>query len=830
MPKYTDEQKQQFAEQRAAQLQAITEKLEQGISDVYSSENYADYLKTMSKFTHYSVRNTILIHMQRPDATLVAGYDAWAKKFKRHVKRGEKGIKIYAPVIRKRQQENEQDQAEPKAAQLPDIPEDVIEPQDGVDEGNQTKKYLAAFKIQNVFDISQTDGEPIAEVTPKILDSDMANFDHFLDALIQTAGIPVYFKTIEGSANGYFNRVDNEIVVRNDMPEMQTAKTLIHEIAHSRLHAIKDGDLKKAMSELPQQHIRELQADSTAYVVMAHYGFDAGEFTFPYVAMWAQDRDLTELRENLELIRSTASTLIDEIDAKLNEIELTQSNDLDMDEELSEQHVSEDNPRPYRYFITEESLQNGTFPQQENMLVTETPQKQFYENDTVEAYGFIDYAEPLTMKELEQHHLVPSDENPPPPVVEAAYSIGNGDYLEVHLADEGWMFTLYDKNFTEVDGGCFTDPQTIEEAKGEALANYHLENAVTRPIDREEFQKRLDLIEEHNLSAAVLPYIMEQDGGNFKLDTNLEPVVTIVESTHPTFREGMKLPLHLADRITSEVDAEMSRKNRGKGANAVTSSVVCRIDYKVKDTEHHHHETLNWGRKNGGLMLSMERNANGKISRFTEHPEEGNRGAWQTFVEAHIPVMYQQSMKAENQILNQLLPKPSPFYNMTMQEGTSDPNVGMSAIATSHAVTQSCKKAMDAELENASHHKAVYQFLNRMCRQFGKERVQAVLSATVQHKDYDGRFHSDVKEFAAQMPLKMGKDSFGHDLSMNYVLNSHSVIVDNAVRAFRKMTTLQRDSEKKPSIRRRLANSKTEQKTDTKQREKTQKRSTEHGI
>lgn len=828
MPNYTDEQKKEFAEHRRAQLEAITEKLEQGISEVYSSENYVDYLKTMAKFHSYSVRNSILIHMQRPDATLVAGFDAW-KKFKRHVKRGEVGIKIYAPVIRKRNVQ-EEEQAEPEKNQDAVVPEDVIEGQESTAEGQPQRKSIVSFKIQNVFDISQTDGEPLHEVTPTILDNDVADYDNFLTALVNAAKVPVSFQTIEGSANGYFHRGNNEIVVSNDMPELQTAKTLVHEIAHSRLHRTEGDDIKKEVSELPAQHIRELQAESVAFVVMSHYGLDSGEYSFPYVAMWAQDRDLTELRENLEVIRDTSSTIIDDIDKELNALEQEKEAALDMDEALEGQNAAEDMPRPYRYYITEEAVQSGAYPQQENMLTTETAQKQFYENQTVEAYGFIDYAQPLTLKELEEHHLVPSDDNPLPPVTEAAYQIGNGDFLEVHLADEGWLYTLYDKNFAEVDSECLTGPQTVEEARDEVLSKFHLDKAASFVMDYGELQKRLDLIEAHNLSPAVLPYVMERNGGKLQLDTAVEPVVTFMESTHPAFREGMKLPLHLAETFTSDINAEVFRKNRGKGADKEHSSVVARIDYQLKDGEHHHHDTFQMGDKKGGLLLSVERNANDKIYQFERHPDEGNPEPWKNFVEKHIPVLYQQSMKAENKVLDEILQPPTPFYNMPLKEAKSDPAIGWDAFFRSHNATVACKKEMDYGLETACHHKAVYQFMDRMNRQFGPERVKAVLAATIQHRDFDGRFHRDVRDYANQVVFRFGNTEHEQGMKNAYVMNAHSVIVDGTMMVCRKMEQ-QRESERKPSIRGRLGKRQASQKNaPARTQEQTQKRAKQNAL
>lgn|GEM_PF-5523237 len=315
MPKYTDAQKQQWAEQRQQQLTAITDMLEQGVADVFTSEKYMEYLKTMSKFTRYSTNNTILISMQRPEATLVAGYEAWKKNFNRQVKKGEKGIKIFAPVPYK--STIERDKIDPNTRQ-------VVLDRNGEAVKEQVEVRRAAFRAITVFDVSQTTGDPLPLLSPTLLRDDVADFENVLAVLIQTAKIPVRFEDIPGEAFGYYDRTNKRIVVRDGLAQAQTVKTLIHEIAHSRLHAI-DENAPDSDKHLPDQNTREVQAESVAFVVASHYGLDTGEYSFTYIAGWSSGREAEELKESLQTIRETANDLINEIDERLLEHEKEQS-------------------------------------------------------------------------------------------------------------------------------------------------------------------------------------------------------------------------------------------------------------------------------------------------------------------------------------------------------------------------------------------------------------------------------------------------------------------------------------------------------------------------
>ena len=297
-----------MAENRnAQQVREITDKLEQGIKELFESEKFKEYLTTMSKFYNYSFNNTLLIAMQKPDATLIAGYTSWQRNFDRHVMKGEKGIKILAPAPYKAQEEREK--IDP-ATQKP-----VLDA-DGKPVTETVEVLRPAFKVVCVFDVSQTDGKELPDIAVDELTGSVENYAAFFEALKQESPVPISFEGIPGGAKGYFSHVENRIAIQDGMSEIQTVKTAIHEIAHAKLHAIKP-DEKVAPEERKDRHTKEVEAEGVAYTVCQRYGIETSDYSFGYIAGWSSDKDTKELKGSLERIRSTAAEMIESIDAKL---------------------------------------------------------------------------------------------------------------------------------------------------------------------------------------------------------------------------------------------------------------------------------------------------------------------------------------------------------------------------------------------------------------------------------------------------------------------------------------------------------------------------------
>jgi antirestriction protein ArdC len=268
-------------------IDEITKKLEEGVKEVFNGENYQNYLNVMAKFYNYSFNNCLLIALQKPDASYVAGYQAWQKKFKRQVKKGEKGIKILAPIPHKFKKE--------------------VEDKDGNKEEKEIN-YMT-FRAISVFDISQTEGEELPSITTQ-LDGDVEEYQELLEKLKSISPVQVDFEEIKSGANGYYSYLENKIVVKNDLSELHAIKTLIHEISHAVLHNKEDGEEKEAA-----RNTKEVQAESIAYTVCSFLGLDTSDYSFGYVAGWSKGRDTKELQENMEIIRKTAKQIIEELRA-----------------------------------------------------------------------------------------------------------------------------------------------------------------------------------------------------------------------------------------------------------------------------------------------------------------------------------------------------------------------------------------------------------------------------------------------------------------------------------------------------------------------------------
>lgn len=291
----------------AQQVREITDKLEQGIKELFESERFKEYLRTMSKFYNYSFNNTVLIAMQKPEATYVAGYTSWQRNFDRQVMKGEKGIKILAPAPYKAQEEREK---------IDPVTQKPVIGADGKTVTETVEVLRPAFKVVSVFDVSQTDGKELPDIIVDELKGTVENYEAFFDALKQESPVPVSFEDIPGGAKGFFSPVESRIAIQEGMSEIQTVKTAIHEIAHAKLHAFKQ-DEQAAPEDKKDRHTKEVEAESVAYTVCQRYGIETSDYSFGYIAGWSSGKETKELKSSLDTIRKTAAEMIEGIDAKL---------------------------------------------------------------------------------------------------------------------------------------------------------------------------------------------------------------------------------------------------------------------------------------------------------------------------------------------------------------------------------------------------------------------------------------------------------------------------------------------------------------------------------
>ena len=297
------------SEKPAEKVKEITARLEQGVQAIFDSDRYKEFLTAMSKFHDYSLNNTILIAMQ--GGNLVMGFRQWEKEFDRHVKKGEKGIKIFAPAPYKVKKLVDKIDPETRKPMLD---------REGKAIKEEKEITVPAFKVITVFDISQTEGKEFPDLSVKPLLADVEQYEDFFAALEKASPVPIAFEQIGGSANGYFSLTDKRIAIKEGVSELQAVKTAIHEIAHAKLHDVDLNAPPEEQNRAPR-HTREVQAESVAYTVCQHFGLDTSDYSFGYVAGWSSGKEMTELKASLETIQATAKELITEIEGHFTELQ-----------------------------------------------------------------------------------------------------------------------------------------------------------------------------------------------------------------------------------------------------------------------------------------------------------------------------------------------------------------------------------------------------------------------------------------------------------------------------------------------------------------------------
>ena len=284
-------------------MDSIMQSLESGVEELFTSNRYKEFLKTMAKFHNYSFNNTMLIAMQRPDATLVTSYKNW-QSMGRQVMKGEKGITIIAPAPYKKMKEKE----------VLDENQRPIMGTDGKPKTEQVEVTVPHFKAVTVFDIAQTSGEPIQTLAPELLTAAVQDFDSFMQAIQKISPVPIRFDEIDGNANGYYHNADKEIVIKKGLSESQTLKTAIHETAHAKLH---DREIMESLGLEKDRLTKEVEAESVAYCVCSSFGLDTSDYSFPYIAGWSSSREMKEMKTSMDVIRKTAGEMIDQLTEEL---------------------------------------------------------------------------------------------------------------------------------------------------------------------------------------------------------------------------------------------------------------------------------------------------------------------------------------------------------------------------------------------------------------------------------------------------------------------------------------------------------------------------------
>ena len=603
----------------ADRMKEITDKLETGIMDLFESDRFQAYLDTMARFHNYSFNNTILIAMQ--GGQLVAGYNKWRDEFHRNVKKGEKGIKIFAPAPYKVKKE------------VPKLDEQgqPVKDKDGNTVTEQKEIQVPAFKIVSVFDVSQTEGEPLPSLGVEELAGDVERYQDFFKALEQTSPVPMAFEDIPGGSHGYYHLTEKRIAIQENMSELQTLKTAIHEIAHAKLHAIDPEAPAAEQQNRPDSRTREVQAESVAYTVCQHYGLDTSDYSFGYVAGWSSGKDLKELKASLETIRATAHEMITTIDGHL--AELQQQRQAQQEQAPAQEQpqaeeptaafipkiVYQVRPNPYhenggeRYllqaYVTQENgmakmgdilyrgseeqcralmgrLQSGelTADQVKDLYAQEQQAAEQPAQDSVFSKLSLEQQQEMTdnVKAVLQQDEAQQ---------EAAYRLENGNILFVQTSEEGFDYTLYGPDYKELEGGQLDDTEYfLSEARDEILSGLEPQGRVVETLTGETLEAFQEAAEQAN---AIVP--PEPQAEAPALDPAAEPVVTILFSESPHLETGQQISLYEADALFAKLDAE----HPGGGYYDKTDF---RIDFTFQGEAHSYSGRQDFGDRDGSLI------------------------------------------------------------------------------------------------------------------------------------------------------------------------------------------------------------------------------------
>ena len=464
----------------AERMKEITDRLETGIQELFESERYKAYLTTMSKFHSYSFNNTLLIAMQ--GGQLVAGYNKWRDDFHRNVKKGEKAIKILAPAPFKAKKEVQKLDAQGRP----------VMGKDGKPVTEVQEIQVPAFKIVSVFDVSQTEGEPLPSIGVEELTGSVERYGEFFKALEQTSPVPIGFEDIPSGSHGYYHLTEKRIAIQEGMSELQTLKTAIHEIAHSKLHATDPEAPAIEQADRPDSRTREVQAESVAYAVCQHYGLDTSDYSFGYVAGWSSGKDLKELKASLETIRATAHELITTIDGHLAQLQKERQAQQEQPQAAPLEQAAEQ-PDPDSVFskLPPEQQQEMT-ASVKAMLQTlidadlkSTGEVSQGTKEAAQAQGFT-IAGDGTLEQAKAPQ-------------EAAYRLESGEYLYIQTSETGYDYTLYGPDYKELDGGQLDNPDlSLAEAGKEILAIHERPAGTIEPLTGDGLDDFLEATEQAN--------------------------------------------------------------------------------------------------------------------------------------------------------------------------------------------------------------------------------------------------------------------------------------------------------------------------------------------
>ena len=562
----------------ADRMKEITDRLETGIQELFESERYKAYLTSMAKFHSYSFNNTLLIAMQ--GGQLVAGYNKWRDDFHRNVKRGEKGIKILAPAPYK--VKNEMPKLDEQGQPVMD--------KDGKPLTEVQETQVPAFKIVSVFDVSQTEGEPLPSIGVDELAGNVEQYEDFFKALEQTSPVPMAFEDIPGGSHGYYHLTEKRIAIQENMSELQTLKTAIHEIAHAKLHAIDPNAPVTKQADRPDSRTREVQAESVAYAVCQHYGLDTSDYSFGYVAGWSSGKDLKELRASLETIRATAHELITTIDGHLAELQQQRQA-----QQAVEQTVEQAAEQP-----APDSVFSKLPPeQQQEMTDSVKAMLQTLIDADVKSIGEVTQG---TLDAIQTQGFVLSDDGtlqraeaqPEPQPWNGIHGLLNNKPIMPEATPTERANALID--WAERDGQRMgSEERRLIVEYAEAVDNTDKVIALINELCEHGYEMQHGHVDELVKSRIDREIAEVKAAQQPTLDPTAEPVVTILFTESPHLEMGQQMPLHEADALFARLDAE----HRGGGYYDKTDF---RIDFTFQGEPHSYSGRQDFGDRDGSLI------------------------------------------------------------------------------------------------------------------------------------------------------------------------------------------------------------------------------------
>ena len=788
-----------MAVDRKQQMKEITERLEQGVKDIFTSEMYTTYLHTMAKFHNYSFNNTLLIAMQRPDATLVAGFQAWKNKFNRYVKKGEKGIQIIAPAPIKEVEEREKIDKDTGLAVLNENGEPEIE---------RVEYVVPRFRLTTVFDISQTDGEPIPSLEVNELTASVKDYALLTAAIEQVSPVPMRFDEIEGDAKGYYSDADKEICIQVGMGESQTIKTMIHEVAHAMLH---NSDLMKQRGEEKDRLTKETEAESIAFTVCSALGIDTSDYSFPYVASWASGKEMKELKDSMDTIRLTAADFLEKLEAAVAERSAERMTSMQYAEKLiaDKEHritIFDDEQRDlivnFAYKLDDQSATEKLVNELAAAMVLSN--KEETNRLMYEAQEKIENLPDRMIGLSEMHDYGYRKDDMLPLMKEAA--------LEWHRAGEK-IYPL----FSDGTAGEFASKEQIAQHDGifgirtdvwqsillEQQESY-LEDDFTypqfpfSPISREQALQLYDEGKQIYLVRTSLRPTIVTERAEIERGSDVFQVATadleLEKSREESLLQGSEKQFGIY-QIT-ERDPEHDYRFMGLDYVEKKGMTVARADYDLiyaapltdKDTLEEIYERINIQRPADftGHSLSVS-------DVVVINDGESVKAYYVDSIGfAELPDFFKErNMDLQKDDAKNYLDVP--VYYEPFDYAKEHDEVDL--YRTSSRINSECKQAIQKTI--ADNYDGMYlgnDAVNQVVKQYGMERVSYILANTLHHKIFDGRFSRRNKEWAEQVSTpehNADRMTFRTD----WVVDSHPAILDGFVTMYRDELEVQKRQE-----------------------------------